>query len=48
VAENSKPGHSKILVGYPGDEHLCSHDHGYRDECLSFDLAPTLTLLSGS
>jgi AraC-like DNA-binding protein len=27
-----------ILVGYPGDEFICTHDHGCGDECLSFFL----------
>src|SRR5262245_6276126 len=29
-----------ILVGYPGDEYVCTHDHarGEGDECLSFHL----------
>jgi AraC family transcriptional regulator len=32
-----------VLVGYPGDEYLCTHDHGRGgDECLSFHLAPAL------
>jgi AraC-like DNA-binding protein len=31
-----------ILVGYPGDEYLCTHDHVCGDECLSFFLAPEL------
>ena len=31
-----------ILVGYPGDEYVCTHDHAYGDECLSFQLAPDL------
>lgn len=25
-----------LLVGYPGDEFVCSHDHAGGDECLSF------------
>src|SRR5690242_5701085 len=29
-----------ILVGYPGDEYLCTHDHVHGDECLSFQLTP--------
>jgi AraC family transcriptional regulator len=30
-----------VLVGYPGDEYLCVHDHHVRgDECLSFQLDP--------
>ena len=31
-----------ILVGYPGDEYMCTHEHGRGDECLSFGLAPAL------
>jgi AraC family transcriptional regulator len=31
-----------ILVGYPGDEYVCAHDHTIGDECLSFQLAPSL------
>jgi len=31
-----------ILVGYPGDEYMCTHEHGCGDECLSFVLAPAL------
>src|SRR5881628_845622 len=33
-----------ILVGYPGDEYVCTHDHarGDGDECLSFHMTPTL------
>jgi AraC family transcriptional regulator len=31
-----------ILVGHPGDEYMCTHDHVYGDECLSFHLAPAL------
>jgi AraC-like DNA-binding protein len=31
-----------ILVGYPGDEFICTHDHVCGDECLSFFLAPEL------
>ncbi len=31
-----------IVVGHPGDEYVCTHDHTYGDECLSFHLAPTL------
>jgi AraC family transcriptional regulator len=31
-----------VLVGYPGDEYMCTHDHAERDECLSFQLAPAL------
>jgi AraC family transcriptional regulator len=31
-----------ILVGYPGDEYKCTHEHGCGDECLSFVLAPSL------
>jgi AraC-like DNA-binding protein len=32
-----------VLVGHPGDEFTCSHDHHHGgDECLSFELAPAL------
>src|SRR5258708_23530739 len=31
-----------ILVGHPGDEFICTHDHVRGDECLSFFLAPEL------
>jgi len=31
-----------ILVGHPGDEYTCTHDHAHADECLSFHLTPAL------
>jgi AraC-like DNA-binding protein len=31
-----------VLVGHPGDEFICSHDHVCGDECLSFFLEPEL------
>jgi AraC family transcriptional regulator len=31
-----------ILVGHPGDEYICTHEHQGGDECLSFHLAPAL------
>ena len=31
-----------ILVGHPGDEYMCTHDHVCGDECLSFFLTPEL------
>jgi AraC-like DNA-binding protein len=31
-----------ILVGCPGDEYTCTHEHAGGDECLSFHLAPEL------
>jgi AraC family transcriptional regulator len=32
-----------FLVGYPGDEYVCTHEHhGYADECLSFQLSVEL------
>ena len=31
-----------ILLGHPGDEYMCTHDHVSGDECLSFSLAPSL------
>ena len=27
-----------LLIGNPGDEYLCTHDHAHGDECLSFAL----------
>ena len=29
-----------VLVGHPGDEYVCTHDHARGDECLAFHLAP--------
>lgn len=31
-----------LLVGHPGEEYMCTHDHVHGDECLSFFLAPEL------
>ena len=31
-----------VMVGRPGDEYVCTHEHGDGDECLSFQLAPGL------
>lgn len=31
-----------VLVGHPGDEYVCTHDHACGDECLSFHFAPAL------
>ena len=31
-----------VLIGHPGSEFVCSHDHVCGDECLSFFLAPEL------
>jgi AraC-like DNA-binding protein len=31
-----------LLIGRPGDEYRCSHDHVCGDECLSFSFAPEL------
>jgi AraC-like DNA-binding protein len=31
-----------LLIGHPGDEYLCTHDHVCGDECLSFHLSPAL------
>jgi AraC-like DNA-binding protein len=36
-----------ILVGYPGDEFICTHDHCCGDECLSFFLEPELVGVIG-
>src|ERR1700688_1191145 len=37
-----------ILVGHPGDEYLCTHDHVCGDECLSFFLDPELGEATGA
>jgi AraC family transcriptional regulator len=37
-----------ILVGYPGDEYMCTHERGCGDECLSFVLAPSLVETIGA
>ena len=29
-----------VLIGFPGDEFVCTHDHACGDECLSFRLTP--------
>jgi AraC-like DNA-binding protein len=31
-----------ILVGHPGDEYVCTHEHAGGDECLSFHFSPEL------
>jgi AraC-like DNA-binding protein len=31
-----------VLVGHPGDEYMCTHEHGRGDECLSFQVTPEL------
>lgn len=31
-----------VLVGHPGDEYMCTHDHVCGDECLVFHVAPEL------
>ena len=31
-----------MLIGSPGDEYVCTHDHVVGDECLSFFVAPEL------
>lgn len=37
-----------VLVGHPGDEFICTHDHhGCGDECLSFHLSPGFVELVG-
>jgi len=37
-----------VLVGYPGDEYLCTHDHyPGGDECLSFQLPPEFVEVIG-
>ena len=36
-----------VLVGHPGDDYVCSHDHICGDECLSFFLSPELVEMIG-
>jgi AraC-like DNA-binding protein len=36
-----------LLVGYPGDEFVCTHDNAHGDECLSFHLSPELIEAAG-
>ncbi|XXX78624.1 AraC family transcriptional regulator [Sorangium sp. So ce134] len=31
-----------LLIGHPGDEYMCTHEHVRGDECLSIHLAPAL------
>lgn len=31
-----------IVVGHPGDEFMCTHEHSHGDECLSFRFTPEL------
>ena len=37
-----EPVAGSILVGHPGDEYICIHEHAAGDECLSFHFAPAL------
>jgi AraC-like DNA-binding protein len=37
-----------LLVGYPGDEYLCTHDHEVGDECLSIHFEPELVETLGA
>jgi AraC-like DNA-binding protein len=36
-----------VLIGHPGSEFVCSHDHVCGDECLSFFLEPELVEMIG-
>lgn len=31
-----------LMVGHPGDEYVCTHEHGSGDACLSFQLDPAV------
>ena len=31
-----------VMIGFPGDEFVCTHDHTHGDECLSIRVAPEL------
>src|SRR5687767_219689 len=35
------------VIGHPGAEYVCTHDHVHGDECLSFQLAPALVEMLG-
>lgn len=37
-----------VLIGFPGDEFMCTHDHACGDECLSFRLTPEAVDAIGS
>jgi AraC-like DNA-binding protein len=37
-----------VLVGFPGTEFICTHDHVCGDECLSFFLEPELVEATGA
>jgi AraC family transcriptional regulator len=37
-----------VLLGSPGDEFVCTHDHACGDECLSFHLAPEVVETLGT
>lgn len=37
-----------MLIGFPGDEFLCTHEHACGDECLSFRLTPEVADTVGS
>lgn len=34
--------HGSLMLGSPGEEYTCTHDHGEGDECLSFHLSEAL------
>lgn len=35
------------VIGRPGAEYVCTHDHAHGDECLSFQLSPALVEMLG-
>lgn len=37
-----------VLVGRPGDEYMCTHDHGCGDECLVFSFTPEMAETIGA
>jgi len=37
-----------VLVGCPGDEYTCTHEHGFGDECMSFQLEPAVVETIGA
>jgi AraC family transcriptional regulator len=36
-----------VMVGFPGDEYVCTHDHVRGDDCLSFQISESLVETPG-
>src|SRR5262249_32250767 len=41
-ARSFELGGGSLLIGRPGDEYVCTHDHAEGDECLAFHLSEEL------